>query len=212
MDLNGRNVWPMWMPDGRQLYFMSDRGGAQNIWTLPLGGKARQVTKFTDGRVLWPSIGYDGKAVVFEHDFKLWQLDTKSNEAYALPITLVGSAASPGITHSTLNTFTDLRLSPDAKKIVLVAHGEVFAASARDGGEAVRVTNTPGPESQVVWAPDSSRIVFLSQRDAVTHLFLYDFARRQETQLTSGSAPDQGPRFSPDAEWWRSCAIAGSCV
>ena len=96
VDLNGRNAWPMWMPDGRQLYFMSDRGGAQNIWSLPLGGKPRQVTKFTDGRVLWPSIGYDGKAVVFERDFKIWQLDTKSGEAYALPITLVGSAATPG--------------------------------------------------------------------------------------------------------------------
>ena len=34
VDLNGRNVWPMWMPDGKQLYFMSDRTGAQNIWTL----------------------------------------------------------------------------------------------------------------------------------------------------------------------------------
>jgi Tol biopolymer transport system component len=200
VDLNGRNAWPMWMPDGRQLYFMSDRGGAQNIWSVAIGAKPRQVTKFTDGRVLWPSIGYDGKAVVFEHDFKIWQLDTRSGEAYALPITLVGSAASPGITHTTLNTFTDLRLSPDARKMLLVAHGEVFASSARDGGDAIRVTHTPGPESQVTWAPDSTRTVYLSQRDAVTHLFLYDFAKRAETQLTRDPAPDQGPRFSPDGK------------
>jgi tricorn protease len=200
VDLNGRNVWPMWMPDGRQLYFMSDRGGAQNIWSVALGAKPRQVTKFTDGRVLWPSISYDGKAVVFEHDFKIWQLDTKSGEAYALPIALVGSPASPGVAHTTLNTFTDLRLSPDARKILLVAHGEVFASSARDGGDAIRVTNTPGPESQVAWAPDSTRVVYLSQRDAVTHLFLYDFAKRAETQLTRSPAPDQAPRFSPDGK------------
>jgi Tol biopolymer transport system component/C-terminal processing protease CtpA/Prc len=200
VDLNGRNAWPMWMPDGRQLYFMSDRGGAQNIWSVALGAKPRPVTKFTDGRVLWPSIGYDGKAVVFEHDFKIWQLNTNSGEAYALPITLVGSAASPGITHTTLNTFTDLRLSPDARKILVAAHGELFASSARDGGDAIRVTHTPGPESQMAWAPDSTRIVYLSQRDAVTHLFLYDFAKRAETQLTSGPAPDQGPRFSPDGK------------
>ena len=58
-----------------------------------MGGKLKQMTKFTDGRVLWPTIGYDGKAVVFERDFKIWQLDTKNGEAYALPITLVGSAA-----------------------------------------------------------------------------------------------------------------------
>ena len=99
VDLNGRNAWPMWMPDGKSLYFMSDRSGAQNLWTLPLSGKMKQVTKFTDGRVIWPSIGYDGKAMVFERDFKIWQLDTKSGEAYAIPITLVGSAATPEISH-----------------------------------------------------------------------------------------------------------------
>jgi tricorn protease len=200
VDLNGRNVWPMWMPDGRTLYFMSDRGGAQNLWSLPMGAKPKQVTKFTDGRVLWPSIGYDGKAIVFEHDFKIWQLDTKNGEAYALPITLVGSAAGPGVTHQTLNTFTDMTLSPDARKIALVAHGELFAASARDGGNAIRVTTTPGPESQVTWAPDSSRVAYLSQREAVNHLFLYDFTKRAETQLTRDAAPDQGPRFSPDGK------------
>ena len=62
----------------------------------------------------------------------------------------------------------------------------IFAASAHDGGEAVQVTHTPGPESQVAWAPGSSRIVYVSQRDAITHVFLYDFTKRAETQLTTG--------------------------
>ncbi len=201
VELAGRNVWPMWMPDGKQLYFMSDRNGPQNIWTQKLGDKqARQVTKFTDGRLLWPSIGYDGKAIVFERDFKIWQLDTKNGEAYSLPITLVGSAASPVPAHLTLNTFTDLALSPDNKKIALIAHGEIFASSARDGGEAIRVTNTPGPESWVSWSPDSTKIVYLSQRDAITHVFTYDFTKHAETQWTRDPAPDQAPKFSPDGK------------
>lgn len=200
VDLNGRNVWPMWMPDGKSLYFMSDRSGAQNLWTLTLGGKMRQVTKFTDGRVLWPSIGYDGKAVVFERDFKIWQLDTRSGEAYPLSITLVGSAATPEVSHLTLNQFNDLSLSADARKVALVAHGEVFAASARDGGAAFRVTHTPGPETQVVWAPDSMRLAYLGERDAVTHVFLYDFAHHTEAQLTRDALPDQAIKFSPDGK------------
>ena len=202
VDLNGRNAWPMWMPDGRQLYFMSDRSGAQNIWSVGVNASAKlkQITKFNDGRVLWPSIGYDGKAIVFERDFKIWQLDTKNGEAYAVPITLVGSAASPGVTHLTLNQFTDLALAPDAKKIALIAHGEVFAASARDGGEAIRVTHTPGPESAVTWSPDSTRVAYLSQRNALTHIFVYDFPQHAETQLTDGPLPDQAPLFSPDGK------------
>ena len=200
VDLNGRNAWPNWTPDGKQIYFMSDRSGAQNIWTLPLGGKLRQVTKFTSGRVLWPSLGYDGKALVFERDFKIWQLDTKTSEAYAVPITLVGSAASPEIEHLSLSQFNDLAVSPDNRKIALVAHGEVFASSAHDGGQAYRVTNTPGPESQVTWAPDSMHIAYLSQRDALTHVYLYDFGKHSETQVTSGALPDTSPAFSPDGK------------
>jgi Tol biopolymer transport system component/C-terminal processing protease CtpA/Prc len=200
VDLNGRNNWPMWMPDGKQLYFMSDRGGKENIWSLPLGGKPKQVTKFTSGRVLFPSIGYDGKSIVFERDFKIWQLDTKTGEAYALPITLIGSSAGVGITHTALTQFTGLDLSPDNKKILVVGHGDIFAASARDGGEALQVTHTPGPESQAAWAPDSTRIVYISQRDAINHVFLYDFLKRAETQLTSGPKSDQAPRFAPDGK------------
>jgi tricorn protease len=200
VDLNGRNVWPMWMPDGRQLYFMSDRGGAQNIWTVTLGGKPRQVTKFTSGRVLWPSISYDGKAIVFEHDFKIWQLDTKNGEAYALAITPVGSVAGPGVTHLTVGQFNDMALSPDARKLALVGHGEVFATSAREGGEAIRVTHTPGPEQAVAWSPDSTRIVYVGMRDAVNHVFLYDFPKHAETQLTKDALSDAGPKFSPDGK------------
>ena len=200
VDLNGRNVWPMWMPDGKSIYFMSDRGGAQNIWSLPLGAKLKQITKFTDGRVLWPSISYDGKAIVFERDFKIWKLDTKTGEAFQLPLQLMGMAAGPGTTHLTLTTFTDLALSPDSRKIALVAHGEVFASGAKEGGEAMRVTHTPGPESAVSWSPDSTKVVYVGERDAVNHVFVYDFAKHAETQLTHDALPDNSPRFSPDGK------------
>ncbi len=200
VDLRGRNVWPNWMPDGRQLYFMSDRSGAQNIWTLPLGGKLRQVTKFTDGRVLWPTISYDGKTIVFERDFKIWQLDTKTGEAYAVPITLAGAAASPEISHLNITQFTDLAVSPDNRKVAVTAHGEIFASSARDGGQAFRITETPGPESQPVWAPDSMRLAYVGQRNALNHIYLYDFVKRAETQLTNSPLSDQQPSFSPDGK------------
>jgi Tol biopolymer transport system component/C-terminal processing protease CtpA/Prc len=200
IDRSGKNLWPMWMPDGKQLYFMSDRSGTENLWTASLGAKPKQVTRFTAGRVLWPSISYDGKAVVFERDFKIWQLDTKSGEAYALPITLVGSSSSPEVQHLTLTQFSDMALSPDGRKVAVIAHGEVFAASSRDGGEAFRVTRTPAVESQVIWSPDSTKIAYLGLKNAVNQVFLYDFSKREETQLTSGDAPSLGPRFSPDGK------------
>ena len=78
---------------------MSDRGGAENIWTRGTGGAARQVTRFRAGRVLWPNISYDGRPIVFERDFGIWKLDTASGEAAQVPITLAGRR--PGRASST---------------------------------------------------------------------------------------------------------------
>ncbi len=196
-----KSAWPMWSSDGRTLYFMSDRSGAENVWAQQVGGAARQLTKFTGGRVLWPSIAYDGRAIVFERDMAIWSLDPSSGATRAIPITLRGVPAGPAIEHLSLTRqFRDLALSPDGKKLAFVARGEIFAASAKDGGDAARVTTTPANESQVAWSPDSRRIAYVSDRDGASHIYLYDFAGREEKRLTNDSASDVTPRWSPDGK------------
>jgi Tol biopolymer transport system component/C-terminal processing protease CtpA/Prc len=196
-----KQVWPMWTADGKSLFFVSDRSGAQNIWMLPLGGSARQVTRFTDGRVLWPTISYDGRTIVFERDFEVWKLETGSGHANKVAITKRGLPPGPATDHLTLTSdFQDLALSPDGRKVVFVARGEIWAASSRDGGDAVRVTRSYARDGQIEWAPDSRRIVYTSERDKVPHLFLYDFTTLAETQLTNAALGDLSPRFSPDGK------------
>lgn len=198
-DSGAKSAWPMWSRDGRALYFMSDRSGAENVWMQPLGGTPRQLTKFTDGRVLWPSIAYDGSAIAFERDMGIWLLDPATGAAHELRVALRGAPAGPGIEHLALTRqLRELGLSPDGKKVAFVVHGEVFAASAKDGGDAARVTSTPASESQAVWSPDSRRLAYVSDRDGASHIYIYDFAKREETRLTSDSASDVTPRWSPD--------------
>lgn len=203
-----KELWPMWSADGRSLFYVSDRNdssnktGAQNIWTITPGrSDARRVSNFTDGRVLWPSISYDGREVVFEHDFAIWKLDTESGKAAEVPITRRGASIGPGIERVRLSDqIAELQLSPDGKKVAFVVRGEVFAASATDGGDAARVSNSYAEEYQLAWSPDSRKLVYVSQRDAVPHLFLYDFTTNSETQLTRDAADDSTPRFSPDGK------------
>jgi Tol biopolymer transport system component/C-terminal processing protease CtpA/Prc len=201
VDRGAKNYWPMWSADGRSIYFMSDRSGAENIWTKPMSGAPRQITQFRAGRVLWPDISTDGKTIVFERNFGVWTLDVDSGKAAEVPIRRRGASIGPVTEHLTLNNgFSDLSLSPDGRKVVFVARGEIFAASARDGGDAARVTRSIAREAQIEWAPDSRRIVYLSERDNVTHLFLYDFGATTETQLTKDARNDEAPRFSPDGK------------
>jgi len=197
-----RDAWPMWSGDARTLYYVSDRSGAENVWAKPMpGGQARALTSFTTGRVLWPTISYDGKAIVFERDFGIWTLDPATGKTNEVAVTLRGAGASPAVEHQTLTTgFQSLALSPDGKKMAFTARGDVFAASARDGGDATRITTTPEVETEVTWAPDSRRIAYVSSRDGPAHLYVYDFGTRTETRLTDGPENDVEPTWSPDGK------------
>lgn len=213
-EAGAKNMWPMWSGDGKSLYFVSDRSGEQNIWMSSSNtssprsrgerkgiAEARQVTRFKDGRVLWPNISYDGRTIVFERNFAIWKLDTVSGQTSEVPITRRGAPSGPSVEHLRLtDQIQELALSPDGKKVAFVVRGEVFAASSKDGGDAARVTNSPMAESQIAWAPDSRRLAYVSDREGVPHIYLYDFTSNTESQLTRDAADDFAPAFSPDGK------------
>lgn len=198
-----KELWPMWSADGKSLFYVSDRSGAQNLWVKAITGNAapRQLTMFKQGRVLWPSMSKDGRSIAFEHDFEIWTFDTTTSATARVQVSRRGAPVSTGIEHLTLTDgFTELALSPDGKKVAFVGRGEIFAASAKDGGDATRLTRTPESEAYVAWSPDSRRLVYSSERAGTAHLFLYDFATNAESQLTNGNDADHSARFSPDGK------------
>ncbi|CAN5256893.1 S41 family peptidase [soil metagenome] len=196
-----KHAFPMWSPDGASIAYMSDETGAENLWRTPVsGGAPTQLTRFTDGRVLWPSIAYDGKSILFERGFGVWRWDAATGKAAPVPITLRGTPASEGERHLTETSFREIALSPDGRKVAVVAHGEVFAAPSKDGGPGQRISRTPGTESDLAWSPDSRRLVFVSEDGLDTHLQSYDFATSKTVALTAGAGHAQSPAFSPDGK------------
>ncbi|OIN55797.1 S41 family peptidase [Arsenicibacter rosenii] len=196
-----KELWPLWSQDGQSLYYISDRSGQQNLWIKPLSGKPAQLTTFKEGRVLWPSISHNGNIIVFERDFGIWSYNTSTKQATPVSIKLRGAAAGSSVDHLKLSSqFRDLALSPDGKKVAFTAHGEVFAAPAREGGDAVQVSNTPAVESQLVWTPNSRSLIYVSTRSGAGNLYQYDFNTRKETRLTTTDQDDSGPVFSPDGK------------
>jgi tricorn protease len=203
---DAKHAWPMWSADGKTLFYMSDASGAENIWAVLVAApaSAKEVTSFKEGRVLWPSIGDGGKTIVFERNFTIWKMDTAMGKAERVPITLRGVPASPGVTHVTETNFSTLALSPDGKKIAVIAHGEVFAASAKDGGEAQRLTHTATAESEPAWSADSMKLVYRSEAGSGEgsghNLVMYDFATGKESVLTQGGNEDANPQWAPDGK------------
>ncbi|MBX3244782.1 MAG: PD40 domain-containing protein, partial [Acidobacteria bacterium] len=175
--------------------------GEQNIWVKPRNGQAKQLTNFTNGRVLFANMSYDWREIVFERNFGIWKMNAESGKGSEVPITLRGTAANPLRERQNLGTqIRDITLSPDGKKIAVIARGEVFAASAKDGGEVYRVTNTAAPESYIAWSADSRKVVYSSERDGSMSIFEYDFASETETRLTKSSNDDASPVYSPDGK------------
>ena len=200
-EAGAKELWPLWSPDGQTLYYVSDRNGSQNLWSKTGTGQPVMLTAFSDGRVLWPSISHDGRSIVFERNFQIWTCDMATKQAAPVSIRLRGAAAGPAVDHLKLtNQFRDLVLSPDGKKVAFTAHGEVFAASAKDGGEALRVSSSPALESQLAWLPNSRSLIYVSTRTGTANLFEYDFSTRAETQLTDAPQDDGSPVVSPDGK------------
>lgn len=196
-----KHLWPMWSNDGKSVYYVSDKTGTQNLYVQTLGNTTKQLTDFRNGRVIWPNISNNGKAIVFERDFKVWYYDIATAKAKELNIVRRGVPAAPGIEHLRLTSqFRDLALSPDGKKVAFIARGEVFVTSAKDGGDAKRITNTTGIESQINWATNSNNIAYISDRDGTSHIYQYNFITNTETKITNDNFNDASPKYSPDGK------------
>jgi len=198
-----KQLWVSTTADGSKMFYVSDRSGAQNVWSQTRGGQPKQLTNFTDGRVLWANLSHDGKEIVFERNFRIWKMNADGGaKEVEIPITLRGTAANPLTERVNLSTqIRELALSPDGKKVAVVSRGEVFAASAKDGGEAVRITTSVAPESFVSWSPDSRKLVYASERDGAMAIYQYDFASESETQITKSASSDALPIYSPDGKY-----------
>ncbi len=196
---NAKDQWPMWAPDGRTLYFMSDRSGAQNLWEQPPGGQAHRLTHFTNGRVVWPSIARNGSAIVFERGFGIWLYEASTGGTNHVPIVLQGAIAAPQTAHLTLSDrFSNYALSPDGKKIAFIAHGRLFAADALRGGTAFNVplTNRYALGS-IAWSPDSNSVAYVAGHGHDGFIETYDFLSDRRRRLTSSSADVRYLQYRP---------------
>ncbi|MDQ0463763.1 Tol biopolymer transport system component/C-terminal processing protease CtpA/Prc [Caulobacter ginsengisoli] len=199
---DAKHAWPMWSADGGALYYMSDESGAENVWKLATapGASPQQVTKFTDGRLLWPSIGLNGRSIVFERGFAIWKLDTATGQTAQVPITLLGAPAAARPQHRVETDLDSFALAPDGKKVTFAARGEIFAATTKEGGPGQRITRTVSAEGQAAWSPDSKRVVYVSEQGLDARLMLYNFQTSQETVLTTATGNDTAPIWSPDGK------------
>ena len=201
-DYDGNDSWPMWT--GERIYFVSDRsGGVFNIFYHDLtNGNVTQVTTFDERGVQWPSMSADGTRIVFEQDAKLHVLDTASGQAREVVVQILSDDRINMVTHvDPLELLRSFDISPNAKRIVFEARGEIFTAPA-EHGDVRNLTNSPGARDHgASWSPDGKWIVYVSDRTGDDEVYLVDqMGKEPERKLTSSGQFKDGLTWSPESD------------
>ncbi|MCS6859716.1 MAG: DPP IV N-terminal domain-containing protein, partial [Abditibacteriales bacterium] len=194
--------WALFTPDGKEVYFVSDKGGVANLWRKSVDGKrATPVTRFDDGNLFYPTMSRNGERIVFEHNFSLWSLSPPGGEPTELRIFAPSDDRTNTLRRETFTSGAqEVALSPDGKQLAFVVHGEVFVQPL-SGGEATRLTDTPQREQDIAWSPDGKLLAFVSDRSGNRDLFTVDVKTKQTTQLTqTPDIAERAPQFSPDGK------------
>jgi tricorn protease len=177
---------PMW--SGRKIYFISDRGPEirMNIWSYNLDTKElKQITKFTDFDIRFPSLG--PSEIVFEAGGKLYLLNLTDEKFREVKINVVTDAITLMPRNEKVsNMIQSLSLSPDGKRAMIEARGEIFNVPAENGA-VINVTLTSGvAERYPAWSPNGKFVAYWSDKSGEYELTIRNLENPdEEKKLTS---------------------------
>ncbi|HET7790621.1 MAG TPA: S41 family peptidase [Gemmatimonadales bacterium] len=166
-DFDGTSKTPMWW-QGR-IYFVSDRDGTMNLWSMAPDGKdLKQLTHHDGWDIQTPSL--DQGKVVYQLGADLWLFDAASGKDQQLDVTLTSDLdqerekwiATP------MDYLTAAHLSPSGDRVVLTARGQVFVAPVAQG-RFVEATRKPGVRYRSArFFPDGKALYALSDETGET--------------------------------------------
>jgi Tol biopolymer transport system component len=195
---------PIWSPDGRYLYFSSDRGGSMNLWRIPIDEKSGRVlgpaeaitTPSTDSAQI--SLSRDGRRLVYvqrsaTRNVQKIAFDDRAEKA-------TGEAA--WITQG-----SKLAMSPDVSPrdgsvvfgTLAPSQEDIFVVRP-DGSGLRQLTDDTYWDRQPRWSPDGRQVAFLSNRSGKFEVWTInqDGSGLRQVTFTAGKPNVQLPSWSPD--------------
>lgn len=197
-----QDIIPMWKGD--KIYFLSDRDESKkmNLFVSDTSGKnCRQLTRFADFDIKFPSLGKD--KIAFENGGYIYLFDTGSEKLTRLAIYIrEDRLSSRGGIKKVKGNINSVDISPDGKRALFGARGEVFTVPVKYGNTR-NLTNTTGiHDRNSEWSPDGKWIAYISDKSGENEIYILPAAGDgKEIQLTKGADTYKyGITWSPDSK------------
>ncbi|MEE8061463.1 MAG: protein kinase, partial [Gemmatimonadales bacterium] len=193
-------VSPVWLSRDNQLLYVSNEGGARDVYQLPLsssGGPARPPIRLTTGLdVLTMSLSADGSTLaysVFRYDANVWSVRVPRRGSISVgeaqPVT-EGNQAIEGIGVSSDGRW----LAFDSNRS---GNQDIYRLALPDG-EPEQLTSHPAADFYPSWSPDDQEIAFYSFREGSRDLYLMDADGGSLRRLSDDPTQERYPDWSPD--------------
>lgn len=190
----GSDQTPRWSPDGRQLAFVSDRGGSAQVHLMPRDGGEAAPLSHLEGAVSELRWMPDGKsllvtaAVAVDPD---WHGERPNGRKP------VQRKVQPEVSWK-------LPYKSDGMGYMLRREIHLFHLDARSG-EATQLTDGPFDVLAIGVAPNARHIAFSRTREGRfahrSDLWVCDADGKRARQLTHDYATVMSPLWSPDGRW-----------
>ena len=173
----GTDTAPMWY--GRLIYFLSDRDARrrENIWVYDLDSKQfREVTHLVDYDIDFPSLSTGERmpnsgaaGIVFQQGGSLWVLDLPSEQLHRLQVSVPDDGVRTGpryvdasklIREKDTAQQTNYALSPNGKRALFSARGDLFTVPAEHGATRNLTETSNADEDHPSWSPDGKTIAY----------------------------------------------------
>ena len=172
-DYAGMSWNPMCTAD--RVYFLSDRDGTTNVWSMNLSGRdLKQHTRHKgDKEFDIRSASLAGSRIVYQMGADLYRLDLADGQSNRLTITLrsdFDQTRSRWIKNP-LNFVTDAAVSPNGDRVALSLRGQLLVLPVGNGGRRVEVTRDAKSRVRVAhFAPDGKSIFALTTQSGEQEL------------------------------------------
>jgi Tol biopolymer transport system component/tRNA A-37 threonylcarbamoyl transferase component Bud32 len=196
------NVSPQWSPDGRDLFWVSDRDGSRDVYVQRLRdgatavGAPRRLTTGADAQGL--SVSRSGARMAYSR-LNLW------SAIWSIPVPARGSVSIRGARRITTGneTIEDADVSADGRWLVFDSDRggspNLYVMPAA-GGEARQITADPAGDFSGDWSPDGRRIVFHSRRGGNRDIYTVEADGTGLHRWTSAPDEELDPDWAPDGE------------